>query len=97
MSGEWNPEPPLTMAQRVRRAAIYLIGIPAAILLVLGLIGAIDGYADRGCQAGLFTACGVWERATAWMIFVGFYLLVVYYAVLLLSYLFRELRKILGS
>ena len=97
MSGEWNPEPPPASHQRMLRSAIYLVGVPLAILLVVGGIGAIDGLTDSDCQAGLFSACGVWNRAAAWMVFVGSYLLVAYYAVVLFVYLYRQLRKIVRS
>ena len=97
MPGEWNPEPPRTWAQRLRRTALFAFVIPAAILLFLGVIGAVDGLADRDCQPGFFSACGWWERSLAWMVFVGFYLLIVYYSVLLLTYLIRGLARILRS
>jgi hypothetical protein len=89
MSGEWSPEPPLSRRRRVLRSSLLLVGIPGAILVVLGIVGAIDGLADSDCRSGLFTACGVWMRSLAWMVFVGSYLLVPYYAVLFAVYLLR--------
>ena len=64
------------------RLGILIIGVPTVLFLLLGVVGAIDGALDRDCQVGLFSACGPDMRALAYVGFVGFPLVALYYAVL---------------
>ncbi|MBT8215614.1 MAG: hypothetical protein KJO17_02045 [Acidimicrobiia bacterium] len=65
---------------------ILVVGVPAVLLLLLSLVGAVDGALDRDCQVGLFSACGAGMRSLAYVAFIGIPLVGVYYAGLALYF-----------
>ena len=79
------------------RLGIVLILIPVGVLLALGVVGAIDGYLQTDCQTGFFSACGPKERALAYVVFIGTFVLGLYFVVVAVVLGYAAVRRLARS